>query len=244
MHKFCPVRLIKVCVFFGLLLLGCTSRDIQPMGTGAEYFPLRVGSSWSYDVAETSITQLGGQVTTNYELRVEVIDSIPTADGITYVFKRTRRADPSLPWITIETWSARKDAFSVVLQEGNTPYVKLSFPLTNGKTWDGNALNSLGGKDKCQNGNFTCDTYEATDLFGRFETTGIAFDETVTVMENNDRDPIVKKDVRQSVYAKSIGLVYREVTILEYCTVGGCIGQQIVENGSTLKQTIKSYGGL
>jgi hypothetical protein len=238
------VRLIKVCAFLGLLVLGCTSRDIQPKGTGSAYFPLKVGSSWTYDVSETSITQLGGQVNTFYELRIEVIDSISSAEGITYVFKRTRRADPSMPWITIETWSARKDAFSAVLQEGNTPFVKLSFPLSDGKTWNGNALNSLGGKDKCQNGNFACDNYEVTNLFQRFEATGIAFDETVTVIENNDDDPIVMKDIRKSVYAKSVGLVYREVTMLEYCTVGNCIGQQIVENGSILRQAIKSYDGL
>ena len=54
---------------------------------------------------------------------------------------------------------------------------------------------------------------------------------------------IVKKDVRMSVYAKSIGLVYREATVLYYCTVGNCIGQQIVENGTILKQTLKDYGG-
>jgi len=231
-------------VFFGLLLPGCASRDIQPKGTGTEYFPLKVGSSWSYDVSETSITQLGGQVNTSYELRIVVTDSIPTAEGVTYIFSRSRRTDSTLPWTNVETWSARKDVFSLVVQEGNTPFVKLTFPLATGKTWDGNALNSRGGKDKCQNGTFACDVYEATNVFGRFESTGIAFDETVTVIESNDEDPIVKKDVRKSVYAKSVGLVYREVTILEYCTVGTCIGQKIVENGSILKQTIKSYGGL
>jgi hypothetical protein len=242
-YKFCPVRLIKVCAFLALLH-GCTSRDIQPKGTGTAYFPLRVGSFWSYSVSETSITQLGGQVNTLYELKIEVIDSIPAAEGIVYVFQRTRRTNPSLPWTTIQTWSARKDAFSAVLQEGNTPFVKLSFPLTEGKTWNGNALNSLGGTEKCQNGTFACDNYEVTNLFNRFESTGIAFDDTVTVIENNEDDPIVMKDVRQSVYAKAIGLVYMEATILEYCTVGDCIGKQIVENGSIVKQTIKSYGGL
>ena len=62
--------------------------------------------------------------------------------------------------------------------------------------------------------------------------------------QDNENDPIVKQDVRKSIYAKSIGLVYREITILEYCTVGNCIGKQIVENGVILKQTLNNYGGL
>ena len=82
------------------------------------------------------------------------------------------------------------------------------------------------------------------DLAKRFEGSGISFDDSVTILENNDIDPIVKHDVRKSAYAKSIGLVYREITILEYCTVGDCIGKQIVENGTILKQTLNEYGGL
>jgi hypothetical protein len=236
------VRLIKVCAFSAFSLFACNSRDIQPKALGTEYFPLQVGSSWLYDVSETTITQLGGQVNSRYELKIDVIDSIPTTDGITYVFRRTQRADPSIPWTTLVTWSARKDAFNAVMQEGNIPYVKLSFPLIKGKSWDGNGLNSLGGKDKCPDGSFTCDNYEVTSVSERFDTPAFGFDDTVTVVESNDDDPIVMKDVRQSVYARSVGLVYREVTVFEYCTVGPCIGQQVVENGSILKQTLKGYG--
>ena len=44
------------------------------------------------------------------------------------------------------------------------------------------------------------------------------------------------------IYARHIGLVYKEATVLEYCTVGDCIGKQQIEKGYTLKQTLTAYG--
>ena len=52
------------------------------------------------------------------------------------------------------------------------------------------------------------------------------------------------QDVRKAVYVKEIGLVYRELSVLEYCTIGNCIGYQIVENGTIRKQTLSKHGGL
>ena len=243
-NKFVVVRLNQTILLFLLLLVGCQSRNIQPKSTGTLYFPLKVGAFWIYSVVETSITQLGGQTNTMYQLKLLLTDSAAASGAITYVMQRFKRADASQPWSSIATWSARKEPFQAVVQEGNIPYVRLAFPLTEGKTWDGNALNNLGGTDRCPNGTFSCDNYRVTDLAKRFEGTGVSFDDSVTILENNDNDPIVKQDVRKSTYAKSIGLVYHEITILEYCTIGNCIGKQIVENGTILKQTLNNYGGL
>jgi hypothetical protein len=242
--KFGVLRLNHTILVFLLLLSGCQSRHILPKSTGTEYFPLKIGAYWVYNVSETTITQLGGQTNTLYDLKVQISDSVLLSGQWSYVMERFTRNDASQPWVSAGTWSARHDAFKAVLQEGNIPFIKLSFPLLDGKMWDGNALNNLGGPDRCANGTVNCDNYAVADLAKRFEGQGISFDDTVTIIENNDNDPIVKQDVRKSVYAKTVGLVYSEVTILQYCTVGACIGQQIVENGSIVKQTIEDYGGL
>lgn len=231
-------------LLFLLLLLGCHSREVRPKSTGTEYFPLKVGGFWVYNVLETSISQLNGQSGSFYELKVYISDSIQSSGQVTYILQRFKRTDASQPWVPIATWSARKDQFQVILQVGNVPYVKLAFPLVDGKSWNGNTLNNLGGTDRCLDGTFVCENYLVTNLAKQFEGTGISFDNSVTILENNENDPIVKQDVRKSVYAKSAGLIYHEITLLEYCTVGSCIGKQIVENGSILKQTLKDYGGL
>ncbi|HWA35633.1 MAG TPA: hypothetical protein VG737_15935 [Cyclobacteriaceae bacterium] len=234
----------KQTFFLFLLLAACYSRDVGPKTSGTEYYPLKVGVYWIYDVTETNITQLGGQTASTYQLKVEVTDSINDAGQVTYLLHRFTRPDATTPWTATTTWSARKSTFEAVLQEGNTPVVILSFPLSEGKTWNGNALNNLGGKDKCIDGTVNCDNYSVSNLGMRFEFESLFYDNTVSIIENNDADPIVGKDIRKDVYAAATGLVYREVTQLQYCTVGDCIGKQIVENGIIIKQSLKDYGAL
>ncbi len=226
------------------LAAGCQSREVTPKVTGTEYFPLQVGTFWLYDVVETTITQLGGQTNSIYELKIEVTDSITTVIPTSYILQQYKRADASQPWQAAATWSARKDQFSAIIQEGNIPYIKLSFPLSEQKSWNANALNNLGGNDVCLDGTTHCDNYLSENLMKRFEGNGFSYDDSVTILENNDDDPIVMKDVRKAVYARSVGLIYREHTILSYCTQGACAGQKIVENGFIFKQSIKSYGRL
>lgn len=223
-------------------MLACTSRDVVPKGSGSEYFPLKVGAYWIYGMTETTISQVNGQVNSMYDLKISITDSMSANGVVTYKLQRYKRTDATQPWVPLDTWSARKDQFQAVVQEGNISYIRMAFPLTEGKTWNGNALNTLGGTDKCNDGTFTCENYLVSDLARQFIGTGLSYDDSVTIFENNDDDPIVKKDVRRSVYAKSIGLVYREVTTLQYCTVGTCIGKQIVDNGYILKQTLKDHG--
>lgn len=235
---------LKQVILLLFLLPGCQTQDILPKTTGTEYFPVRVNAYWEYDVIETSISQVAGQTTSIYELRVLVIDSVMVSGEISYIIRRSKRLDASSPWTALDTWSVRVSAFQAIQQEGNLPFVKLLFPLSEGKSWNGNALNNLGGTDVCADGSFQCDNYVVSNLAKPFDFQGVSYDNSVTIIENNNDDPIVMKDVRKVVYVKSIGLVLRESTLYSYCTIGNCIGKQIVENGMLFTQTLKAYGGL
>lgn len=226
-----------------IVVVGCQSHETAPKVTGHEYAPIAVGSYWEYAITETTISPVNGQVNTLSDLKLEVIDSYTNGGELTYVIRRSRRDQGAANYVPVETWSARVSEFQWIQQEGNIPFIKLQFPLVDGKSWNGNALNSLGGTEPCTDGSFACDNYAVTDFQKSFEIPGVlSYTNTVTIVENDEDDPIVAKDVRKSVYAKAIGLVYREVTRLEYCTVGNCIGQQVVENGFITRQTLKSYG--
>ncbi|HRI78508.1 MAG TPA: hypothetical protein PLR06_03150 [Cyclobacteriaceae bacterium] len=216
---------------------------MKPKGTGTEYYPLKLGIFWTYKVIETHITQVGGQTNSQYEMKIQVADSFPSEGQIFYRLLRYTRQNATEAWSSLDTWSSRKDQFQAILQEGNIPYIKLAFPLVEGKTWNANALNTLGGKDKCADGSVGCENYAVNNLAKSFQDTGISYEDSVTIIENNEDDPIVGKDVRKSVYARSIGLIYREITTLEYCTIGNCIGKQIVETGVIMKQTLIDHGG-
>jgi hypothetical protein len=236
-------RCVVVAVPLLVILWSCADTGEVTVDHDAAYFPLRTGIYQIYDVKETRIDQVNTTELT-YQLRTEVTDSFPNPQGgYTYVITRSTRTTPASAWAPRDTWSARADDKGIIVNEENIAYVKLAFPFAGGKSWNGNALNALGGKEKCGTTQETCDIYRLEDVLEEFDAgTGLSFAKTVTVLQNNDTDVIVSQDVRKEIYALDAGLVYKESTILEYCTVGPCLGKQQVENGFIYRQVINEYG--
>lgn len=236
----------KYLSFFVLMLLtwSCASDEELILKKDSDFFPISVGSFFIYDVNETSYTALGEKEDFMYQLKLVVADSFQNiAGGTSYVIQRSKKGDNSSTFDYLDTWSARIEASEVVIAEGTTSFVRLSFPLVTGKQWNGNALNSLGGEETCvDNIENTCDLYEIGSLGTPYEFNGEMLNETLEVVQNNNVDLIVKQDVRKEIYARHIGLVYKENTLLEYCTVGSCIGQQQIEKGLVYTQALVSYG--
>lgn len=224
-----------------LALVACESHTSFPKIDSNAYYPIQKGSQWTYGVAETQFSSVTGQTIATYDLKVLVSDTLVTSGEVVYTLQRFRRADDTQPYTAIDTWSVRKSDFAIIVQQGNVPYLKLSLPLSAGKTWNGNAYNNLGGKDRCADGTLTCDNYAVKLLAQGFQQGTLSYKNTVTIEENNAVDPIVGQDVRTSVYALGVGLVSYESNVFSYCTVGSCIGQQIVESGIAYKQTLKDY---
>lgn len=240
------IRLPKYLSFFALILLmwACSEDEEVISKRDSDYFPMEVGNYFVYDVEETTYTPIAGQENFEFQLKISVTDSFKnTAGGTTYVLQRSSKADGENEFKYLETWSVRIEPSQVVVNEGNIAFVKLAFPLAKGREWNGNALNTLGGEESCGDGsNFSCDLYEIGDIGFQYVLNGDTSNETIEVVQNNNPDLIVKQDVRKEIYVRNIGLVYKESTILEYCTVGTCIGQQQIEKGTVLRQTLKSYG--
>lgn len=236
----------KYLSFFLLMLLAwsCTSEEEVILKKDSDFFPLSVGSFFIYNVNETSYTAIDGKQDFVYQLKLLVADSFRnTASGITYVIQRSKKAENASTFDYLDTWSARIEASEVVVAEGNTSFVRLAFPLVVGKQWNGNALNNLGGEETCADNLLnTCDLYEVGSLGAPYELNGENLNQTLEVIQNNNVDLIVKQDVRKEIYARHIGLVYKESTLLEYCTVGSCIGQQQIEKGLVYTQTLANYG--
>jgi len=202
------------------------------MDSDSAYFPLQKGIYHVYTVHEIRYHSAGEPVVLNYELMSEVVDSFPSANGqYTYVIHRYRRAEESGLWEPLDTWSARVDQKEVIVSEGNTPFVKIMFPVNTSTRWDGNALNAIGS-----------DTYTFIDIHQPLEIGGMNFEKTVTVEQERNEDVIVFWDERVEVYALEVGLVYKEITQLNYCTDDACLGQQKIDEGIKMKVAIKEYG--
>lgn len=213
--------------------VSCSSPDVRRADHGESYFPLQKGFYQRYDVNQVKYV-LGVPETLNYELKVQVADSFATQNGdYTYVLYRSKRSSNETSWTYIDTWSATRSDRQVVMQEENVPYVKLTFPVAEGITWNGNLFNTTAEE-----------TYSLQE-FNRPQTIGgTVYDDCVTVMQSDNNDFIVFLDQRKEVYARNAGLVFKQTTQLHYCTDtnAGCLGQQIVDEGIIYTQTLKEYG--
>jgi len=237
------VRRLAILPFFILLGLLTHCSDEDPISTdiGLNFFPLHKGNNWVYEVKETTIVQSVTEVY-NYELRVTVIDSVKNVNnGYTYTLQREKRTLETEAWESFETWTAEVTGNKLIQNESNVLFVKLAFPIYKGGKWNGNEFNNLPNTGNLFNGS-------NSDVYNIFEfdqsvslSTGLDFSETATVHQNSFTDAIVGKDERKEIYARDVGLVYKEITQLEYCSTPNCLGQQKVDKGVILIQTLKSY---
>jgi hypothetical protein len=226
------LRFLILPFLTGILIIACDSSDDETSpGTGTAYFPLKKGSYLVYDVSEIIYT-LSVPETLQYQLKVAMVDKFLNTEGdSTFVIHRSKRNTEADAWTYQDTWSARKNTQEVIMNEGNISYVKLKLPVQKDLEWDGNDYNTLGE-----------DEYTLEELNVSKSYNEQTFADCITVNQNDNDDFIVYLDQRKEVYAKDIGLVYRETTQLHYCTQDNCLGQQKVESGTIYQQTIATYG--
>jgi hypothetical protein len=225
------------------LLLGCNPENDLEIPLYPKYFPLLVGDYRIYQVNEVQITPYNVEAHFNYEIKTTVTDSFKNSEGTySYIISRYKRIDGGV-WNSLDTWLARANDKEIVITENNIPLVRLSFPIQSEKLWNGNAYNNEESVGSCEGTTTSCDLYAYGMTNTPYETeNGLAFDNVVEVVENDDPDQFTKHDVRKSFYAFGIGLIYREVSLLNYCTAGDCYGKQLIENGTVLKLELTEYG--
>jgi hypothetical protein len=215
-----------------LALVSCDSGDEKGApDQGHRYFPLAINRYQVYDVLEITYT-LRDPDTASYELRVETANAFLNAEGdSTYVLYRSKRLPAEATWTYLDTWSVRRTAEELIVQQENTPYVNLRFPPYNGQTWNGNRYNA--GE---------VENYRL-DSLGQGQTRlGQHYNDCVTIVQRDIQDVIVFFDQRKEVYAAQVGLIYKETIQLSYCSQPECLGQQLVEQGVIYKQWLKEYG--
>jgi hypothetical protein len=153
---------------------------------------------------------------------------------------RSTRPTSADSWATSETWNARFSRDGLIMTEGSTPFVVLTIPVSEGKTWNGNAYNN----EINPNTNNGEDTYTLLDVKKPCLAGDASFADCVTVEQENNEEFVVYHDQRRETYASEVGLVFKEVIQLNYCNDAdrNCVGMQIVDAGIRYKQTLVSYG--
>ena len=195
-----------VLCFFLLLTFSCKREVEVAPEMGYDYFPTKIGQWVIYDV-DSIFYDSFKQFAFHYHYQIkEIIESdfLDNSGKTTQRIERYRRDNDSMPWIIKNVWYANRTATTAEKVEINNRFIKLIFPLKADKIWNGNSYNTIGSWD-----------YQYTDI-NTFATIGnLYFDSTVTVTQTGYNDPIINTQLGKEVYAKHVGMIYREYTNLE-----------------------------
>lgn len=188
-----------------------TYKDPDPEAMGYAYFPLEKGDFRIYNVTDIRFKSNVGD-TMRFQMRERVDTTfLDQTNTLTYKIIRSVRDDASRPWMDDSVYTVNQSNTSLLLTKNNTKYVKLVFPVKEGKSWAADAFN-----DRFIN----VDEKERsvyTNVGQAYTTSGNTFDNTVTVIQGTPSDGMLILDDRREVYAAEVGLVYRIYNKVIYC---------------------------
>lgn len=217
----------------------------------SEYAPLKVGSYITYNLDSLVFLNFGTvEAHKLYEVRYVTADSLTDNLGRKgFRIVRYIRTLPSGTFTPDNTFLAVNTGTGFEFTENNLRYLKLVQPIQEGKTWKGNSaidVTSLGSDQQ-----YLFDWDYTYNEVGVAKTIGLLnFASTVTVSQRDESFnlPVVRpgpgvtnptniasRDFSREIYAKGVGLVYREFLHFEYqLAFNGYVGY-----GITL--TVKDY---
>jgi hypothetical protein len=210
----------------------CCVPNLSGINLDSPFFPTEdLGFYTIYDVVETNYALTSPTVVKKYQLKEQIQSNFTDSEGGKSVrIDRYRRNDALAEWKIDSVFTAKKIADKVTKTENNQTYVKLIFPFRENLKWDGNLYNNVGKDD-----------YVLKNVYLPFKIDTKQFDNTVTVIQQND-STLVDLKKRTEVYAKGVGVIFREKTSLFYCDKPECIGKAKIDFGTRYIQTINSYG--
>lgn len=182
------------------------------------YFPLELGKYVDYAVDSTIYSSFDCTVReTHWLLRYTVADTFSTEDTqrAYRIEIRQRKADSS-SWQTQGNVLVIPTENTLEYLQSNLKFIKLIFPVVDGLYWNGNSYINTDDQDYAYFSNWV---YTYANV-GQPYNTGLAnFDNTVTVNQadqslNTDDGPDAYsyRTFAKEVYAKNVGMVYRELT--------------------------------
>lgn len=233
-----------------LWLAACeTTPDDYQVALDYEYFPLQVGKFIVYEVDSTIYDPTGDTSVFSSKTLVkeEVVDTISDNNGLTlYKIERYQRTADTLPWQVTKVFTASIQDNKAIQTEDNLRFIKVVFPAKKNKTWDGNVhfnsslIVTVAGEslEMFKGWSYKIESSGEPETVGDFN-----FDEVLTVRES-DNENLIELRRSKAKYAKGIGLVYRELWILDTQCIEQCEGQtweEKAEKGFILTQKIIAH---
>ncbi len=230
------MRIIAKIFFYVFVLLSFETcqESVIPINEdilGYDFFPMEIGRYQVYAVTDIDFVRTGVSDTSIYYLKVEVTDSTKNADGsFIYYVAGSRRETIDVEWQVDSLWQVHMNNYIVKVYEENIPIVRLSFPIKEGRTWDSNAYN-----------HFDENEFEIANVNDSFSANDSLFQNTVTVINDYTAQNFVNYNSEIEVYAKNVGLIYKEIIYHEY-DQQDYFTEYVIDNGRTYIQEIIEFG--
>jgi len=230
----------------------CDKREVENIEVyqGTDYFPLAVGKYIEYELDSIIFdTTSVGIVIDTVELfvREEITDTFEDLLGQTnYRIERSERSTPSDIWEIKSVFGALRTENQAQRVEDNFRFVKMIFPLRDGEIWDGNqfidpqTIITVAGETLEMYKDWL---YEVEDVHRIDLYNSMPFDSVTTVYQANSEN-LIEYRFSMEKYASGVGLIYREMWILDTQCISDCIGQtweQKAQKGFILRQTITAH---
>ena len=205
-------------VLCGLAFYSCKKVNSSTADPTRNYFPLHFGKYVTYDVDSLYYFGPDGtRVETRCELKYSVTDTTTVNKKLNYIIDVYYRPYNGALWVPSRVITVQATSDSLLYSQDGTQYIKLVFPVTEGRTWQGNAYAQIMDTTKAYLAGWDY-TYQSYHLpyFNGF----VNFDNTVTVLEddenvnfqNIDSIPPGSKIYAKEVYAYNVGMIYKEWT--------------------------------
>lgn len=210
-----PFLLISV----GLVSCKKETEDISEIAQGNKFFPTEIGKYILYDYDSTYWNdQLKAEIHREGQVRYDVVDTFRDgSDRLAYVINVQSRRNDTDPFLPNDVIYVTPTGDRIEFYQKNRTFLKLVFPVSDGKSWDGNAMINMGDAD---NAEYAGDEWKYTyaNFNTEFDPGNNLYEHTVTVNQIDDalNDPDVDSTVyasrnySQEVYAYNVGMVYRE----------------------------------
>ena len=236
------------------ILLGwnCEKSETEEINVyqGKEYFPLEIGKYLEYEMDSIIFdTTAVGVIIDTVELlvREEITETFEDLLGRTnYRVERSERSTTSDPWVIKSIYAALITENQAQRVEDNFRFVKMIFPLRDGEIWDGNqfidpqTIITVAGEtvEMYKDWQYEVEDVHRIDLFN-----AMPFDSVTTVYQANSEN-LIEYRFSMEKYATGVGLIYREMWILDTQCISDCLGQsweEKAQKGFIIRQTITSH---
>lgn len=222
MHFTRTIALLFSLAFFA----ACSQENFEMQNPRiSDYFPLQTGKFITYKMDSTSPARFGSDtVVRSYQVRYMVDQVIKDGeDRDAYrVYRQIRPLNSAGEFTDDLTFTATPIGEQQMLwMENNQRFSKLYFPINEGFSWKGNSYINTDAPENLYMNDWQY-TYE--NVGGSVTINGKTFDNTITVNHIDEERPsgpfspdVIKVIIfSREIYAKDIGLIYRNSAYLEW----------------------------